>query len=159
MTVLSTSLLVVGAGPAGSAAAAWAAPAGREVLLVDAMDFPRDKTCGDGLTPRAIQQMQLLGMSDWLAKRPQNLGIRMLGFGAEHELAWNGPHLPSFGSAAPRAELDEAIRLVAVASGATFPRRMSRRWRRSEFRWSSLGGAVPNREWRDRDPLRPSDRC
>ena len=118
--MLSTSLLVVGAGPAGSAAAAWAARAGREVLLVDAMDFPRDKTCGDGLTPRAIQQMQLLGMSDWLAKRPQNLGIRMLGFGAEHELAWNGPHLPSFGSAAPRAELDEAIRLVAVASGATF---------------------------------------
>ncbi len=118
--MLTTSLLVVGAGPAGSAAAAWAARAGREVLLIDAMDFPRDKTCGDGLTPRAIEQMQLLGMTDWLAKRPQNRGIRMLGFGAEHELAWNGPHLPSFGSAAPRAELDEAIRLVAVASGAVF---------------------------------------
>jgi geranylgeranyl reductase family protein len=120
MTSLATSVLVVGAGPAGSAAAAWAARAGRDVLLIDAAQFPRDKTCGDGLTPRAIEQMQLLGMSEWLSQRPRNRGIRMLGFGAEHELAWNGPHLPNFGSAAPRAELDEAILSVAVASGAEF---------------------------------------
>ena len=120
MTPISTPLLVVGAGPAGAAAAAWAARAGREVLLVDAADFPRDKTCGDGLTPRAIEQMHLLGMADWLADRPRSKGIRMLGFGAEHELPWNGPHLPSFGSAAPRTELDDAIRQVAVDSGAEF---------------------------------------
>ena len=49
-----TDVLVVGAGPAGSAAAAWAARAGLDTLLVDAAVFPRDKTCGDGLTPRAI---------------------------------------------------------------------------------------------------------
>jgi len=120
VTSISTPLLVVGAGPAGSAAAAWAARSGREVLLVDAEEFPRDKTCGDGLTPRAIEQLQLLGMSDWLSGRPRNLGIRMIGFGAEHELPWNGPHLPGFGSAAPRSELDDAIRRVAVASGAEF---------------------------------------
>lgn len=120
VTSISTSLLVVGAGPAGAAAAAWAARAGREVLLIDTAEFPRDKTCGDGLTPRAIAQLQLLGMSDWLADRPRNMGIRMIGFGAEHELPWNGPSLPSFGSAAPRAELDDALRLVAVASGAEF---------------------------------------
>ena len=120
MTAISTDVLVVGAGPAGSAAAAWAARAGREVLLVDAEEFPRDKTCGDGLTPRAIQQLQMLGMGDWLEHRPRNHGIRMLGFGGAHELAWNGPHLPKFGSAAPRTELDDAIREVAVASGARF---------------------------------------
>lgn len=120
VTSISTPLLVVGAGPAGATAAALAARAGREVLLIDAAEFPRDKTCGDGLTPRAIEQMQLLGMSDWLAHRPRSLGIRMIGFGAEHELRWNGPHLPDFGSAAPRTVLDDAIREVAVESGAEF---------------------------------------
>ncbi len=118
--VTSTEVLVVGAGPAGSAAAAWAARAGHDVLLVDAQAFPRDKTCGDGLTPRAIAQLVDLGMGPWLADRPRNRGIRMLGFGAEHELAWNGPHLPTYGSAAPRTELDDAIRRTAVAAGATF---------------------------------------
>ena len=120
MTMPSTDVLVVGAGPAGSAAATWAARAGHEVLLIDAEQFPRDKTCGDGLTPRAIAQMQLLGMGPWLADRPRSKGIRMLGFGTEHEVPWNGPHLPHYGSAAARAELDDAIRRVAVASGASF---------------------------------------
>ena len=47
-------VVVVGAGPSGSAAAAWAARDGRDVLVVDACEFPRDKACGDGLTPRAV---------------------------------------------------------------------------------------------------------
>ena len=59
---LDTDVLVVGAGPAGSAAAAWAARHGLDVLLVDAATFPRDKPCGDGLTPRAIAE---LTSSDW----------------------------------------------------------------------------------------------
>ena len=117
---MNTDVLVVGAGPAGSAAAAWAARAGHEVLLVDAAQFPRDKTCGDGLTPRAIAEMQALGMGVWLEDRPRNRGIRMIGFGAEHEVAWNGPGLPTWGSAVARTELDNAIREVAVAAGARF---------------------------------------
>ncbi|MHB0927542.1 MAG: geranylgeranyl reductase family protein [Candidatus Nanopelagicales bacterium] len=117
---MTTDVLVVGAGPAGSAAAVWAARAGREVVLIDAEHFPRDKTCGDGLTPRAIAQLQLLGMHDWLRSRPRNRGIRMIGFGTEHDVLWNGPHLPDFGSAAPRTEFDEAVRQVAVQSGARF---------------------------------------
>lgn len=120
MTLLTTDVLVVGAGPAGSAAAAWAARAGHDVMLIDAEQFPRDKTCGDGLTPRAIAQMQVLGMDDWLRERPRSKGIRMIGFRTEHEVPWNGPHLPDFGSAAARTELDDAIRGVAVASGARF---------------------------------------
>ncbi|EUA92460.1 pyridine nucleotide-disulfide oxidoreductase family protein [Mycobacterium ulcerans str. Harvey] len=47
---LGADLVVVGAGPAGSAAAAWAARAGRDVLVIDSAGFPRDKACGDGLT-------------------------------------------------------------------------------------------------------------
>ncbi len=58
----STEVLVVGAGPAGSAAATWAARAGRDVLLLDAATFPRDKTCGDGLTPRAVAELDHLGL-------------------------------------------------------------------------------------------------
>ena len=54
---MQTDVLVVGAGPAGSAAAAWAARAGLDVTLVDAETFPRDKPCGDGLTPRAIAEL------------------------------------------------------------------------------------------------------
>lgn len=60
-------LVVVGAGPAGSAAAAWAARAGRDVLLIDSASFPRDKACGDGLTPRAVAELNRLGLSEWLA--------------------------------------------------------------------------------------------
>ncbi|WP_313410335.1 FAD-dependent oxidoreductase, partial [Aeromicrobium sp.] len=61
----STDVLVVGAGPAGSSAAAWAARLGLDVVLLDAATFPRDKTCGDGLTPRAIAELDRLDLGDW----------------------------------------------------------------------------------------------
>ena len=62
----STDVLVVGAGPAGSAAAAWAARHGLDVVLADKASFPRDKACGDGLTPRAIAELRHLGLGEWL---------------------------------------------------------------------------------------------
>lgn len=111
-------VVVVGAGPAGSAAAAWAARDGRDVLVVDSATFPRDKACGDGLTPRAVAELQLLGLGDWLDSRIRHRGLRMSGFGADVEVAWPGPSFPSSGSAVPRAELDDRIRAVAAAAGA-----------------------------------------
>jgi len=114
----STDVLVVGAGPAGSAAAAWAARAGREVLLVDAATFPRDKTCGDGLTPRAVAELDRLGLGDWLRTRTTNRGLRLEGFGGRFELPWPESSFPSEGSAVPRTELDARIRQVALDSGA-----------------------------------------
>ena len=54
--------MVVGAGPAGSAAAITAARAGREVVLVDKATFPRDKCCGDGLTALALRLSERLGL-------------------------------------------------------------------------------------------------
>ncbi|MCW2747875.1 MAG: FAD-linked oxidoreductase [Nocardioidaceae bacterium] len=115
----STDVLVVGAGPAGSSAAAWAARHGAEVLLADMAYFPRDKTCGDGLTPRAIAELNLLGLEDWILGHGKNVGLRAAGFGQELLLRWPGGSLPDYGSAVPRTELDAKIRDVALASGVT----------------------------------------
>ncbi len=118
LETLSTDVLVVGAGPAGSATAAWAARHGLDVTLVDAETFPRDKPCGDGLTPRAIAEMDSLGLSPWLEGRARNWGLRAAGFGQELYLPWPGGSLPRNGGAAPRVVLDDAIRQVALDSGA-----------------------------------------
>lgn len=114
-----TDVLVVGAGPAGSAAAAWSARLGADVLLADASTFPRDKTCGDGLTPRAIAELDRLGLGDWVRSHGTNRGLRAAGFGQELLLPWPGGSLPDHGSAVPRTELDDRIRREALHSGAT----------------------------------------
>jgi flavin-dependent dehydrogenase len=113
-----TDVLVVGAGPAGSAAAAWAARSGADVVLADAAVFPRDKTCGDGLTPRAMGELDRLGLGDWVRSKGRNRGLRAAGFGQELLLPWPGGSLPDHGGAVPRTELDARIRDVALASGA-----------------------------------------
>ena len=115
---VDTDLLVVGAGPAGSASAAWSARAGIDTLLLDAAEFPRDKPCGDGLTPRAIAELDALGLAPWLEGRARNRGLRAAGFGQLLYLPWPGGNLPDYGGAAPRLELDHAIRQVALDAGA-----------------------------------------
>ncbi|MFP5370970.1 MAG: geranylgeranyl reductase family protein [Actinomycetes bacterium] len=114
----ATDVLVVGAGPAGSAAAAWAARAGHDVVLADAAEFPRDKACGDGLTPRAIAELDLLGLGDWVRGHARNRGLRAAGFGHEWQLPWPGGRFPDHGSAVPRTELDARIRDLALGWGA-----------------------------------------
>ena len=116
--VQRTDVLVVGAGPAGSSTAAWAAGSGLDVVLADAETSPRDKPCGDGLTPRAIAELDALGLSPWLEGRARNWGLRAAGFGQTLYLPWPGGSLPRHGGAAPRLELDAAIRQVALDSGA-----------------------------------------
>jgi menaquinone-9 beta-reductase len=111
-------VVVVGAGPAGSAAAAWACRAGRDVLVIDSAQFPRDKACGDGLTPRAVLELQRLGLGAWLEGRVQHRGLRLVGFGGDVEVEWPGPSFPSVSSAVPRTELDDRIRMVAADEGA-----------------------------------------
>src|SRR3954453_23783756 len=113
-----TDVLVVGAGPAGSAAAAWAARLGMDVLLTDAAVFPRDKTCGDGLTPRAIGELERLGLGDWLRAHTVNRGLRTHGFGQTLHLPWPGGSLPDWGSAVARTELDDHLRTTAIKAGA-----------------------------------------
>lgn len=116
----TTDVLVVGAGPAGAATAGWVARSGREVVLADAApSFPRDKTCGDGLTPRAVAELERLDLGAWLRGFGTNRGLRAAGFGQELLLPWPGGSLPDYGSAVPRTILDARIRERAVDDGAT----------------------------------------
>ena len=147
----ATDVLVVGAGPAGSAAAAWAARAGHDVVLADAAVFPRDKTCGDGLTPRAIAELDLLGLGDWVRGHARNRGLRAAGFGHEWQLPWPGGRFPDHGSAVPRTELDARIREVALDSGATAAGRRPGGRRRA-------GRRPGHRAWSSRTPTTSSSR-
>lgn len=87
--------------------------------MVDACDFPRDKPCGDGLTPRAMVELRRLGLGDWLDGRIRHHGLRLAGFGREVEVRWPGPSFPAVSSAVPRTELDDRVRRAAADAGAS----------------------------------------
>ena len=113
-----TDVLVVGAGPAGSAAAAWAAARGLDVVLADAATFPRDKPCGDGLTPRAIAELDRLGLGDWVRAHGINRGLRAHGFGQTLLLPWPGGSLPDHGGAVAAHGAGRPLRTTAMKDGA-----------------------------------------
>jgi len=79
-------VLVVGGGPSGAACAYWLAEAGHDVLLVEKKHFPREKTCGDGLTPRAVRQLEDMGLAEELANHHRFGGLRSIAFGKTLEL-------------------------------------------------------------------------
>jgi len=113
-------VLVVGAGPSGAAAAHWLAARGRRVVVVERKHFPRDKTCGDGLTPRAVRQLHDMGLGERLADFQRFDGLRSIGHGITLELAWpEHPDFPPYGYVVRRAELDEMVAEQAVKAGAT----------------------------------------
>ena len=106
-------VLVVGAGPAGSGAAATLARAGLDVVLVDAQAFPRDKICGDGLIPDAHHAMRRLGVLDEVMRLAQPV----------RHVACIGPRggridVPGTLAVLPRRTLDDVLCRNAVAAGA-----------------------------------------
>ena len=114
----SADVVVIGAGPTGAAAAAHAADRGLDVLLVDAQTFPRDKTCGDGLTPRAIAELERLGVADAVRSRTRNRGLKLHGFGGSVTAPWPEGAFPAEGSAVPRTIFDSMLVDHAVSRGA-----------------------------------------
>ncbi len=113
-------VVVVGAGPSGSACAYWLAQAGWSVALIEKKDFPRVKTCGDGLTPRSVHQLAQMGLEGEVAAVGHRYqGLRAFGFGARLEMAWpEHPVFPHYGYTITRFDLDGLVAQHAVAHGA-----------------------------------------
>jgi geranylgeranyl reductase family protein len=113
-------VIVVGAGPAGSTAAYHLANAGLDVALLEKTAFPREKVCGDGLTPRATKQLVALGIdtsteAGWL----HNRGLRI--HGGSHLLELDWPDLasfPDYGLVRTRYDFDDMLARQAVKAGA-----------------------------------------
>ena len=129
MTSLSDALdtprhfdvVIVGAGPSGSACAYWLAKAGWSVCLIEKKTFPREKTCGDGLTPRSVFQIQEMGLErDVAAHGHRYNGLRAFGFGASLEMNWpDHPKFPNYGYTITRFNLDGMVAERAEGFGAT----------------------------------------
>jgi menaquinone-9 beta-reductase len=113
--------IVVGAGPGGSTAAYHLARHGVSVLLLEKSEFPREKVCGDGLTPRAVRQLVRLGVdtsekAGWL----HNKGLRVIGGGVRLELDWPAlASFPSHGLVRTRFDFDQMLARTAQGAGAT----------------------------------------
>ena len=113
-------LIVVGAGPGGSSTAYHAARAGLSTLLIDRQEFPRDKTCGDGLMPHAAAEVALMGLADWL-EEPQH--GKFTGFSIYTHTALLRQNVPPTlhgpkGYVAKRQETDARLLERAVSAGA-----------------------------------------
>ena len=113
-------VVVVGAGPAGSSTAYHLARTGLDVALLEKTAFPREKVCGDGLTPRAVRSLVAMGLdtseqAGWV----HNKGLRIIGGGMRLEIPW--PELasyPSYGLVRPRTDFDDLLARQAVKAGA-----------------------------------------
>jgi geranylgeranyl reductase family protein len=113
-------VLIVGGGPGGSACAYWLASAGWDVVVVEKKRFPRDKTCGDGLTPRAVKQLADMGLEDSLTGAHRYRGLIAYGFGRTMELPWPAhPIFGDYGYTITRHDLDGIVADHAAKAGAT----------------------------------------
>lgn len=120
----SPEILVIGAGPGGSAAAWGLATSDRDVLMVDQADFPRDKTCGDGLTPMALESLAQMGLREQVeaASGARVDSVRLIGPVGQTVTLSLGMLDQDYDYAViiPRFILDDIVRQHALAAGARF---------------------------------------
>lgn len=114
-----TEVLVVGAGPAGAAAAIEARRLGLDVLVVDKARFPRDKTCGDGLTAGALRSLEALGLDVRKLAAYASVREAVLVSPSGREVVLPLPADGEYAGAVPRADLDAALVARAREEGAT----------------------------------------
>jgi geranylgeranyl reductase family protein len=127
-------VLVVGGGPAGAATGYWLASAGHDVCVVERKTFPREKTCGDGLTPRAVRQLNDMGLADGLTAFHRFEGLRATAQGRQLDLRWpSHPDFPPYGYVVRRRDLDRLVADNAVKAGATL--------------WQGADAVAPLVEW------------
>ncbi|MDQ3809097.1 MAG: geranylgeranyl reductase family protein [Chloroflexota bacterium] len=110
---------IVGAGPGGSAAGHFLARRGLRVVVLDRAEFPRDKTCGDGLTPRALRALDAMGILGQVARHGYPIdGYRVVApNGRTTTAAITGQPAAMV---VPRRTLDDMVLRRAVQSGAEF---------------------------------------
>ncbi len=117
-------VLVVGAGPGGSATAYHLARHGIDVMVVEKASFPREKVCGDGLTPRAVNALVRMGVDLDDPRFERHRGLRIYSRRVTLELPW--PDLedfPGFGLMMTRLDFDELLARRAEKAGAVLRER------------------------------------
>ena len=113
-------VVVIGAGPAGSAAAIVLARSGRSVVMIDKATFPRDKCCGDGLTTLALRELETLGFEPSMVPTWKSVDAAWIRSPSGREVRLALPTDGIFAATAPRREFDAALVRVAVDAGAEF---------------------------------------
>ena len=112
-------VLVVGGGPGGTATAHWLAQRGLDVIVAEKKSYPRTKTCGDGLTPRAIRQLIDMGYDFAIPELHRIEGLRAYAGELVIELPWPEHSIyPNWGAAIRRADLDMQVAALAEKQGA-----------------------------------------
>jgi len=147
---IETDVLVVGAGPGGSSTAYHLAEQGVDVVMVDKASFPREKVCGDGLTPRGVRAIEEMGIDPADPGFTRVDGLRTYGVdGVVIDLEW--PVLQGFprtGLVRTRFEFDDLLAQRAVKAGATFLQRTEAVHPIMEGAWV-VGGTIKNGDGRE----------